>query len=365
MALSPTGEEARHDGWWQRPLRRPRRLRRGDRVAVATPCWGGPATFPARYQAGKRVLVEDFGLDVVETAHALSDADWLYANPAARADDLMQAFADPDISGIIASIGGNDAVRLIPHVDLSVVRDNPKIFVGYSDPTVIHFGCLKAGLGTLHGPTVMSGFAENAGMSQLSATSFRRAAFTTEPIGELPANVEGWTVEHLPWKDPANQDKPRRRTPSEGIQRLRGSGCARGHLIGGCAEVLEMLKATPWWPPLSYWDNAILFYETSEEGPSEELVLRWLRNFAAQGILSRLGGLVVARPGGDMDAARRTAQKAGVLRALDEAGLPGLPVLADLDFGHTDPILTLPFGVTAEIDCDRPALRILDAAVSE
>ncbi|MFI4995829.1 MAG: hypothetical protein ACHQAQ_08605 [Hyphomicrobiales bacterium] len=69
----------------------------------------------------------------------------------------------------------------------------------------------------------------------------------------------------------------------------------RGHLIGGCAEVLEMLKGTSWWPPLSYWDDAILFYETSEEAPSASLVLRWLRNFAVRGVLSRLSGLVLAQ----------------------------------------------------------------------
>ena len=93
-----------------------------------------------------------------ETVHALAKPDWIDANPAARADDLMRAFHDPAIKGIIASIGGDDAVRLIPCIDLAVIRDNPKLFVGYSDLTVIHFGCLKAGLGTLHGPTVMSGF---------------------------------------------------------------------------------------------------------------------------------------------------------------------------------------------------------------
>jgi muramoyltetrapeptide carboxypeptidase LdcA involved in peptidoglycan recycling len=138
----------------------------------------------------------------------------------------------------------------------------------------------------------------------------------------------------------------------------------RGRVIGGCAEVLEMLKATALWPPPSYWDGAILFYETSEEAPSDTLVLRWLRNFAAQGILSRLSGLLLARPGGDMDEARREAQKAAVLRALDEADLVDLPVLADLDFGHTDPIATLPYGATAEIDCDSASVIILDSAVS-
>lgn len=151
------------DEWWRKPLKKPKRLRPGDRVAVVSPCWGGPATFPARYDAGKRYLVDRFGLEVIETAHALSEAAWLYENPRARADDLMQAFADPSIKGIIASIGGDDAIRLIPHLDLTVLRSNPKLFIGYSDPTAIHFACLKAGIGSFHGPTVMSRLCRKCG----------------------------------------------------------------------------------------------------------------------------------------------------------------------------------------------------------
>ena len=73
-------------------------------------------------------------------------------------------FRGSSIKGIIASIGGDDAIRLIPHIDLNVIADNPKVFLGYSDPTVLHFGCLKAGLGSFYGPTIMAGFAENGGM---------------------------------------------------------------------------------------------------------------------------------------------------------------------------------------------------------
>jgi len=352
------------DSWWRRPLAKPRRLRAGDRVAVVTPCWGGPAQFPDRDEAGRQYLATAFGVEIVEMPHARRDDAWLYANPDARAADLMQAFADPSISAIIASTGGDDAIRLIPHVDLAVIRANPKIFLGYSDPTVLHFGCLKAGLGSFYGPAIMSGFAENGGMSPLSEQSFRETACRAVSIGVLPPNREGWTDEHLAWSDPANQKRLRRRTPSQGIRTLRGQGCRRGHLLGGCAESLEFLKGSPWWPPAEHWDGAILFYETSEEAPSARQVLRWLRNFAAQGILQRLAGILLARPAG-MDAAQRAAQHDAVLKALDESGLTDLPVLADLDFGHTDPILTLPYGASAEIDCAAATLRILDAAVTD
>ena len=217
---------------------------------------------------------------------------------------------------------------------------------------------------SLHGPTIMSGFAENGGMSGLTADTFARAAFQAEPLGILSPDTDGWTAERPPWDDLANQDRPRHRTPSAGPVVLRGSGRAVGRLIGGCAEVLEMLKGTPWWPPQHCWDDAILFYETSEEAPSDTSVLRWLRNFAAQGILARLNGIALGRPGGSMDEGQREAQKVAVLRALDEAGLHGLPVLADLDIGHTDPIAALPCGALAEIDCGRAMLAVLEAAVA-
>lgn len=349
--------------WWNRPIQRPKALKPGDKIAVVSPCWGGPATFPDRYQAGKQYIEAAFGLHLVEMSHALASADWIDQNPKARADDLMHAFRDSSFAGIVASIGGDDAIRLIPHIDLAVIRDNPKMFLGYSDPTALHFACLKAGVGSLHGPTIMSGFAENAGMSVTSKEGFLRAAFRAEPLGQLPSAPEGWTVEHVGWHEPMNQQTARQRTASRGLRCLRGSGSVTGPLIGGCAEVLEMLKGTPWWPPLAYWDDAVLFYETSEEAPTEGVVLRWMRNYAAQGILSRISGLILARPGGSLSDEQRLAQERAILRVLDEQGLQHLPVLADLDIGHTDPILTLPYGASTKVECSPPRVTVLEAGV--
>ncbi len=352
------------DRWWQRPLVKPQALRPGDRVAIVSTSWGGPAVFPHRYEAGKRYLAGAFDLVPVEMPHALREADWLDRNPQARAADIHMAFADPSIRGVIASIGGDDAIRLIPYIDLSVIADNPKVFLGYSDPTVLHFACLKAGLCSFYGPTIMAGFAENGGMHDYAENALRKAIFETAPIGEIEPNRQGWTVEYLPWKDPASQNQRRKLTPSAGPRTLQGTGTVKGRLIGGCAEVLEMLKGSDWWPPLDYWNGAILFYETSEEAPAAALVLRWLRNFTAQGILPRLSAIVLGRPGGQTDEAYRQGQERAVLRALNEAGLSHLPVLVELDFGHTDPIATLPYGVMAEVDCTRSRLKILEAGVS-
>src|SRR5262245_48065543 len=130
---------------------KPRKLQPGDTVAAISLSWGGPGTFPHRYEAGKKQLQDEFGLKVVETAHVLSAAESLYKNPKARAEDLMNAFIDPSIKGIISTIGGNDSIRILPYLDLDVIRSNPKIFLGYSDTTITHMACYKADLVSFFG----------------------------------------------------------------------------------------------------------------------------------------------------------------------------------------------------------------------
>ena len=138
---------------------KPPRLNPGDKVATISPSWGGPSVFPHRYQAGVRQLEAEFGLEVIEMPNTLKDANWLACNPEARADDLMQAFNDPSIKGIITTIGGDDSIRLLPYVDLSVIHSNPKVFMGYSDATISHMLCFKTGLVSFYSPAIMAGFA--------------------------------------------------------------------------------------------------------------------------------------------------------------------------------------------------------------
>src|SRR5262245_37901789 len=115
---------------------RPCLLRPGDRIAAVTLSWGGPSVFPHRYASRKRQFQDAFGIEIVEGRHTRSDAKWLAAHPEARAADLMEAFADPSIHGIVSSVGGDDSIRLLPFLDYGVIRDNPKVFLGYSDSTV-------------------------------------------------------------------------------------------------------------------------------------------------------------------------------------------------------------------------------------
>lgn len=240
-------------------LTKPKRLQPGDRIAAVSPSWGGPGTVPERYAAGKRQLEAEFGLEVVEMAHTLASADWMAANPKARADDLMTAFADPSIAGIVATIGGEDSIRLLPYLDLAVISANPKVFLGFSDTTSLHLACHTAGLSSFYGPSIMAGFAESGGMHAYTMAALRKALFQTEPIGLVPLNHEGWTSERTDWSDPGIQAQPRVLQPATAPRVLQGKGVVQGHLLGGCAEVLEMVKDTAWWPSAADWRGAILF----------------------------------------------------------------------------------------------------------
>lgn len=346
-------------------LVRPSKLAPGDKLAAVTLSWGGPGTLPGRYEAGKRQLMEAFGVELVEMPHTLRDAGFIYNNPQARADDLMQAFADPSIKGIISTIGGDESIRLMPYVDLAVIRSNPKVFMGYSDTTVSHFMCHAAGLSSFYGPAIMAGFGENGGLFDYMVQSVRRTLFSTEVIGEVKPNAEGWTVEHLDWSNAEYQKQKRKLVPPTGPRLLQGEGKVQGRLIGGCSEVLEFMKGTALWPSREHWQGAILFLENSEDMPSPTYLAYWLRNYGAMGILEKLSGILFGRPGGSSMPVERFADYDDVLKKVvgQEYARPDMPILSHMDFGHTDPMLVLPYGALAEIDCTGARFAILESGV--
>ena len=207
---------------------KPKMLRPGSRIAAISLSWGGPGTIPYRYRIGKQQFEEEFGVTVIETEHALRDADWLAKNPKARADDLMTAFADETIDGIISTIGGEDSIRTLPYLDLDLIRDNPKVFMGFSDTTISHAACFRAGIVSFYGPSFMAGFAENGGMFPYMVDSVDRTLFSAEPIGVIEPNRTEWTVEHLPWENPENQSIRRKLNPCDGWRFHQADGVVEG-----------------------------------------------------------------------------------------------------------------------------------------
>lgn len=343
---------------------KPKKLQPGDTVAAISLSWGGPRTFPRRYETGKQQLQKEFDLNVIETSHALRDAEWLHKNPKARAEDLMNAFVDPSVKAIISTIGGDDSIRILPYLNLELIRSNPKIFMGYSDTTITHMACFKADLVSFYGPAIMLEFAENGGMFPYVIDSIRKSLFSSTTVGVIQPCTDGWTVERLEWGNPENQNRKRKLNPSTGWKFLQGNGIYQGRLLGGCLDVLEFLRGTNFWPDLTEWENSILFLETSEDAPPPSALKYALRSYASMGILKKLSGILFGRPGGDISP-DRFIEYDEVLRQVvtEEEGLSDLPIITHMDFGHTAPMFILPYGVKTEIDCDNQQLKILESAV--
>ena len=342
-------------------LQRPPRLAAGDRIAVVSLSWGGPGAFPDRYRAGVRQMEHEFGIEVVPTSNALREPEWVARNPQARAEDLMTAFSDPGVAGIVSSIGGDDSIRILPFLDPSVIAANPKVFLGFSDTTITHMACLRAGLVSFYGPAIMAGFGENAGLFPYMVEGVRRTLFEPEELLEWPENDDGWTVEHLDWGDPADQARARVLRSSTGWRWLGGEA-AQGPVVAGCVEVLDWLRGTKWWPDL---DGAVLAIETSEDQPPPAAVAGFLRSLAARDDLQRLAALLIGRPGGSdlpvEDHARY--DEAATLVVRDEEGLDAMPIVTGMDFGHTDPAWTIPIGMPMRVDPSRTSVEFLRAGV--
>lgn len=336
-------------------VKKPHHLKPADLVAVVSPSWGGPATVPNRFEMGLRELRERFGFEVVEMRHTRADAEWIWRNPRARADDINAAFADPEIKGVFSAIGGEDSVRILPYVDASIIAENPKVFMGFSDTTTLHTFALLAGVQTFYGPSVMAGIAENGGTLTFTESWIHRVLMSNSPVGRL-APSEEWTEEMLRWEDESKANQRRAMQPNRGWRWVQGEGKVEGHLVGGCLDVLEMLKGTQWWPGPEVWEGGVFYWETSEDAPSPQQVGYWLRNYGMLGVFDRIVGMLVGRPMRYTDEQREELPK--VIRRIvaEEFGRPDLPIVMDLDFGHTDPQMVLPNGGRIVVD---PATRTI------
>lgn len=345
-----------------RDLVHPPPLARGDAVSVVSPSWGGPAAFPAPYELGLRRLHEDLGLQVVEypTTRATD------ATPAERAADLHAAFADPRTKAVLATIGGDDQLKVLPHLDTDLLRRHPKPFLGYSDNTNLHLVLWNLGIVSYHGGAVMVHLARPGRMHPATEHSLRQALFTRGEQ-QLLEPGESTDVEQCDWSDPASFAHEPQTEPTEPWSWYGATHPVRGRLWGGCLEIVDLhLRTGRYLPEPEALDGAVLLLETSEELPGAEYVYRVLMSMGERGLLGRFSGVVVGRPKAWSHAVRndeaaklryRDDQRAAVLRALGEY-CPDAVVVMDVDAGHTDPQLVLPHGGLVSLDPTTRSVRV-------
>jgi muramoyltetrapeptide carboxypeptidase LdcA involved in peptidoglycan recycling len=330
----------------------PPKPRPGDRVAVLSPSAGLPAIFPEVYELGLRRLRDVLGLEPVEYPTTRK----MGADPAERARDIHAAFADPEITAVLASIGGDDQLTVLPHLDGDLLRAHPKPFFGYSDNTNLLNHLFGLGLVGYHGGSVMVHLGRGGAPHPTTIDSLRAALFSTGWYDLTPAEEHG--DEPGDWAETGTLDHVPPMWPGQGWTWAGPSGLVEGPAWGGNLEIISWLLQAGWIGPTGAYDGCVFFLETSEEMPSDIEVYRILRNMGERGLLARFPAILVGRAKAwhhdrrnppEVKRAYVAAQRAAVGKALAEYA-PDAVVVFDLDIGHTDPQLIVPYGGTVRVD---------------
>ena len=338
----------------------PPKLRPGDRVAVVSPSFAAPAVFPAIHDLSLQRLRDEIGLVAVEYPTTRQ----LGATPRDRARDLMAALTDPTIRAVMATIGGDDQLTVLPFLDPDAVRADPKPFVGYSDNTNLLNWLWNLGITGYHGGATMVHLGRPVSTLATSVNSLRAALFDSTTVHLAPETEI--SEDEIGWNEPDALTTTLPMTPGGDWTWHRPETVVTAPTWGGNLEILHWnLAAGRWIRSAPDYAGCILLLETSEEMPSGDEVYRMLRNFGERGLLAQFPAVLIARArASNFDRPRplerragyRTEQRTAVLRAFAEYH-PDAMLVFDIDFGHTDPQWVLPYGGTVTVD--GPARRIL------
>lgn len=330
----------------------PAKLEPGDRVAVVSPSFAGPALFPRVHELGLRRLHGELGLIPVE----YPTTRLLDASPDQRAADLMSAFADPTIRAVLATIGGDDQLCVLPHLDPAAVLADPKPFVGFSDNTNLLNWLWKLGIAGYHGGSTMMHLGRGGATHPVSMRSLRMALIDG---GDLPLHpVATFSEDEQDWADPDSLDREPTQQPSPGWSWHQPNAVVTGPTWGGNLEILHWnLAAGRWIGPVTDYAGCVLLIETSEELPSGVEVFRMLRNAGERSLLEQFPAVIVgtakASSFGQRSAEERATYRADQRAAIRQAMTsynPDAMIVFDVDIGHTDPQWVLPYGGLVTVD---------------
>ncbi len=338
---------------------KPSTLKKGDTIGLISPSSPMAAKVTHRVEKGIATL-EEMGFKVRVAPDALKATAHTAGTPEERASDLHELFRDPSVKAIISFIGGFHSNQVLKYLDFELIKNNPKIFMGYSDITVLHWAMhTKADLVTFYGPALITQFGENPTILPYTKEYFEKAVMSGEPIGKIEPSKE-WTDEVLNWFEKKDLERPRRLKENPGFEWLK-EGKAEGKIFGGCITSLLHLRGTEYWPN---FEDTLFFWELPESSASfikGEPVARidtHLTDLELSGVFKKIKGMIIGRPLGYSNEESDELKKIILARTKDY----NFPILYGIDTGHSDPIMTIPLGVKTIIDSAQNKFEIIEAA---
>lgn len=340
-------------------LIKPERLKRGDIIALISPSTGLVNLFPHRLDNAIKFL-NNFGFKIKEYPTTRTSIGWSSGTDKDRARDVMDAFEDNSVKAIICTIGGMTSNQLLKNINFDIIKDNPKIFCGYSDISVLHHAIhKKTNMVTFYGPMAMTQFGEYPKPLDYTLDYFLKAVENNTPIGKIIPSKD-WTEELLDWSTKTDMKRPRKLQKNLGFEWLCDGKC-KGSIIGGCTSSIIKLRGTEFWPD---YKDRILFLETPEgqtigKGEPLNYLDSYLTDLELSGVFDEISGLVFGRPycysSDDNIKLKEILRKFGIEYSI--------PVLFGVDIGHTDPIITIPIGTNAILDSTKNIFSLDESGV--
>lgn len=313
----------------------PDKLKRGDAIRIVAPS-DSLSLIPEEVRDIAVARFSDLGLEVSFGQHVYEVDEFDSSSIESRVSDLHNAFADKSIKGIFAAIGGYNSNQLLRYLDWELIKKNPKVFVGYSDTTALQNAIYtKTGLVTYSGPAYTT-FGQRQ-YFDYTLEYFKKCVLGNEQFTISPSEV---------WTDGSwyrNQDN-RRVIKNDGWFVLN-EGKARGTVLGANICTFNLLQGTEYFPDIR---NSLLFIEDDAESklPNFERDLQSLIHLPG---FEKVQGIVIGRFEKASEVALEQLKKALIMKE----ELRHMPMLANVDFGHTDPMITFPIGGKAELIVSR------------
>lgn len=305
--------------------------------------------------------LEEFGLNVKFMPHALKGIEYVKNHPEDRAADLIAAFKDPEIEMILCAIGGDDTYRLLPYLfDNDELRKcvNEKIFLGFSDTTINHFMLHKVGLKTFYGQSFLADICEIGPDMLPYSKAYFKELIETGSIKEIKPS-DTWYEERKDF-GVDQVGVPLKAHENHGFELLQGSPAFSGKILGGCIDSLYdffngdryedmpvLCKKYNLFPDTDDWKGRILLLESSEEKMSPELYRKAVLHLKDTGVFDVINGVLIGKP---MDETYAEDYKKILVEEIDN---PRLPILFNVNVGHSQPRCIIPFGVNAKVDAEK------------
>ncbi|SDM30171.1 S66 family peptidase [Sediminibacillus halophilus] len=332
---------------------KPIRLKKGDKIGIITPSSPAPVYFKQRYQRGLGQL-QKLGYQVVEGKCSSHQQAYRSGTIKDRAEEINAFFYDDEIKAIISTIGGTNSNSLLPYLDYTLLKDNPKIVMGYSDVTALLLGIYaKTGLVTFYGPAIVPSFGEYPEMLPKGLEFFQDVAAMQKSAPYTLEIPDEWTDEMLDWH---KQTRAKKMYKNNGWTCLR-EGKATGKLIGGNLNTMSGFLNTEYFPDLQ---GSILFIEDSFKDMAIEERLFSMLNVS--GIFDKISGLIVGKHEqfDDLNAPFTLHEL-----LLEVIGDRDIPILTNVDVGHTFPSHVFPIGIEAELDAVHRKITFWENGVAE